>query len=119
VTWSRITGGISSRGQGTTIWTIGFGTSLAFGAGLYGDRRKRAIYGSGIGVVAGALAGFTVGSLGGSGEKSTKIAAALIGAAAGAVVGGVYGALSHEPDMDPAGLLASRRAPLLAVRFSF
>lgn len=119
VTWGRVTGGISTRSQGTAIWTVSFGASLAAGAALYGEHRERAVFASGIGVVAGALVGFTLESLVGSNEPSTKLAATLIGAAVGAVAGGVYGALSYEEEVAATGLLASQRAPLLAVRFFF
>ena len=119
VAWSRITGGIPTRSSGQAIWTISFGATLAAGVGLYGDRRERAIYGSGIGAVTGALVGFTVGALVGSDERSTKVAAALIGAAAGALAGGVFGAVSYQGEDAIAALQASRPAPLLAVRLPF
>jgi len=119
VTWSRITGGLSSPSQGTAIWAISFGASLAAGVTVYGPRRERMVFGSGIGAVTGALVGFTLESLVGPGERSTKLAAALIGAAAGAVAGGTYGALSYESDARAAALLASQRTPLLALRLSF
>ena len=99
--------------------TISFGATLATGVGLYGDRRHRAIYGSGIGAVTGALVGVTIGALVGSDEPSTKVAAALIGAAAGALAGGVFGAVSYQGDDALAGLQASRGMPLFDVRLSF
>jgi len=119
VAWSRITGGISTKSSGQTIWAISFGATLATGVGLYGDRQQRAIYGSGIGAVTGALVGVAVGALAGSDERSTKIAAALMGAAAGAVASGVFGAVSYQGDDALDGLQASYRAPLFAVRLIF
>jgi outer membrane lipoprotein SlyB len=118
VTWGRITGGLQSPSQGKTIWAISFGTSLATAAALYGSRRERTIYASGLGAAAGALLGFTVEAVAGRGESSTKVAATLIGAALGAVAGGIYGAFSEEESAAGAAL-AAQRAPMLEIRIPF
>lgn len=118
VTWSRITGGLQSPSQGTAIWTISFGASLATAVTLYGPRRERAVYAAGLGAAAGALVGLTVEAVAGRGEGSTKLAATLMGAALGAVAGGVYGAFSGE-EAAAGAAPAAQRIPLFDVRIPF
>ena len=81
--WGRLTGGLNTANQGKWVWASGF--TLAAGAGIAlsgnGERQERAVYGAGLGVLAGATVGLIVGSIRSGDSKSRRLAATLIGAA--------------------------------------
>ena len=114
VAWGRLTGGMTTASQGKWVWASGFAVAAGGGVALSGngERQERAVYGAGLGLLAGATVGLVVGSIRSEGSGARRLAATLIGAGAGALLGGVYGAMSHDED---AGLsaLASPRVTLL------
>lgn len=113
---ARLRGGLSSGGDAAWIWAGGF--AAAFGAGLAlgqnGERQERAVYGSGLGTLVGALGGLVVGSRRSEGDAPHRLGAVLIGVGAGALVGGVVGALTHDGRSGSA-----RPIPFLVSRISF
>jgi hypothetical protein len=116
----RLTGGFSTSRQGIATWTLGFAVAAGAGMALASDggRQQRAVYGAGIGAVAGGLAGLAVESLGES-SKATRLAASLIGSAVGVLAGGVIGATTYDPDPGNGAAQPAMVAPGLsfAIRF--
>lgn len=102
VAWARTTGGISTGREGLWIWASGFALTVGGGVALSSDgqRQERAVYASGVGLLAGSAAGLLVGTLG-AGSGPPPLATALIGASAGALIGGLFGALTHDGDGEP------------------
>ncbi len=102
VAWARSSGGISTGREGLWIWASGFALTVGSGIALSSDgrRQERAVYGSGVGVLAGSAAGFLVGTFG-AGSGPRPLATALIGAGAGALIGGLFGALTHDGGGEP------------------
>ena len=116
VAWGRQTGGLSTANEGKWVWASGFALALGGGVALSGngERQERAVYGAGLGVLAGAAVGLLVGSLRSEGSRVPRLADTLIGAGAGALIGGIYGAISHDADTDLFAL-ASPRVTLLTL----
>jgi len=115
VAWGRLGGGVAVPQSAAVAWMTGFVATAAGGLALGsdGERQERAIYGSGVGLLAGAAVGLAVGATGGDGDDGRPFAMSLIGAGIGSLIGGVYGALSYED----AGPGAS--APLFTIRIPF
>lgn len=116
VAWGRHTGGLSTSGQALRLWVSGFAMTVGSGMALSGngERQERAVYGAGLGLIAGSAVGLVLGSIGSEGDGARRIAGVLIGAGAGALIGGVFGALSYDEGSGPAvavPLLAFRWAP--------
>lgn len=116
VAYARASGGISTSAEGLGIWGAGFATVLGGGIALKGNgaRQRRAVYGAGIGAVAGSLLGLGIESTRSSSDEASRLAAALVGAALGTLVGGVYGAVTY-----PGAEVYSEPTPLLAVTLRF
>lgn len=103
VGYGRATRGYSTRNIALGIWGTSFAAVAGGGMALSGngERQERAVYASGLGAMAGALAGFAIGPTFEERDRSGKLAAVLVGAAAGALLGGVYGALSYDSGAGP------------------
>jgi hypothetical protein len=86
----RISGGLSSIGQGLFMWGASFAAVAGTGIALSGNggRQERAVYAAGIGTLVGALAGGTLEAARTRGNEAHVISGTLIGAASGALVGG-------------------------------
>lgn len=120
VAWGRATGGVSTSKEALLAWGAGFAIVAGSGVALSGNgaRQEGAVYGAGLGTLAGSIAGFAVGlartdAPSSRGPRGARlVAAALVGAGAGALAGGIYGALSHS-DQGPTSQL-----PLFAVRWT-
>ena len=118
VAWGRASGGVSTSKEAALVWGTGFAIVAGGGVALGGNgaRQERAIYGAGLGTLAGTVAGFAVGLTRSSSLPGTRtarlVAATLIGAGVGALAGGVYGALTHDPASPiPIPLFAVRWRP--------
>jgi hypothetical protein len=98
VAYTRLTGGLSTPGEGLGVLGVGFATFVAGAVALggNGERQERAVYGAGLGALVGSAVWLALERSRGESDGSRSLAASLMGAAAGALVGGVYGALSHE-----------------------
>jgi hypothetical protein len=107
VAYTRHTGGVSTPGEGLRVFAVGLATYVggAFALSGNGARQERAVYGAGIGALAGSAVFLAIESTRAESDGSRKLAALLMGAAAGSLAGGVYSALSH--DTEPNGPLAS------------
>ena len=114
VAWGRASGGISTYTEAIALWGGGFAVTVGAAMALNGNgaRQERAVYGAGLGVLAGSAAGVLVGVARAKGDGAYVVAATLIGAGAGALAGGIYGALSHVDEG------STRQIPLLAVRWT-
>jgi hypothetical protein len=112
VAYTRYTGGVSRPGEGIRVFAVGLATYVgaAFALGGNGERQERAVYGAGIGALAGSAVFLAIESLRAESDGARRLAAVLMGAAAGSLAGGVYGALSHEGGSS--GLGASLSLPL-------
>jgi hypothetical protein len=120
----RSVGGFQTMAASRTVWATSFTAVMAGGVALSGDghRQQRAVRGSALGAVGGALAGLAVESLTEDSTPTTRFAAALIGAAAGVLVGGAIGALTHEGSSDPPDSFAPELrvgSPTFSVRVPF
>jgi hypothetical protein len=116
VGFARASGGISTPREGLGIWGAGFAAVIGGGVALQGDghRQRRAVYGAGIGALAGSLLGLGIESTRASSDDASRLAAALIGAAVGTLVGGVYGAVTY-----PGQEIYSEPTPVLALTLRF
>jgi len=116
VAYARASGGISTAGEGLGIWGAGFATVVGGGIALQGNgaRQRRAVYGAGIGAVAGSLLGLGIESTRTSSDDASRLAAALVGATLGTLAGGIYGAVTY-----PGAEVYSEPTPLLAVTLRF
>ena len=96
--WARTKGGVATTREAAWIWGAGFSMTIAGGVALSGngERQERAVYASGLGVLAGAAAGWLVGSLGSSDDGPRVLAATLVGAGAGALLGGLVGGATYD-----------------------
>lgn len=120
VVWARQTGGVSTQKEAFLV--MGGGMTLAVGGAIAlegnGRRQERAVYGSGLGMLGGAVAGLGIAALVAEIDAPRAYSAALIGAGAGALVGGLVGALTYEESIfDGAARLGT--VPLFAGRLSF
>ncbi|HET9949523.1 MAG TPA: hypothetical protein VFQ22_11420 [Longimicrobiales bacterium] len=112
---ARLTGGFARTEQGVALWggTLVLLTGGAVALAEDGERQRSAVYGAGLGTLAGAAAGLALASLR-AGDADDRLAGALIGGGAGALLGGIAGALSGGDDGPPhAGV------PLLSIRLAF
>lgn len=107
----RVTGGLTSMGQGLFLWGLSFAATAGGGMALSGngERQERAVYAAGLGTLAGGAAGGLLGKALG-GDEAHVISGSLVGAAAGALIGGAVGALTWSGD-DGGGAV-----PLLSLR---
>lgn len=110
----RLTGGMSTVNQGLWVWGGTFGALVGGGIALSGDgeRQHRAIYGAGLGALAGAVAGFTIEALRTRGDEPGVLSGTFIGATTGALLGGVYSALTYSDS-------AQSSVQLFALRLTF
>lgn len=94
----RLSGGVSRVEPALAVWGASFLALTGSGIALSGngERQRRAVYGAGIGAVAGSLLWLGVESSFDGGDGSRRVAASLMGAAAGALLGGIYGAVSYR-----------------------
>jgi len=95
---ARHSGGVSTVPSALAI--MGGGFALSLGAGLAlggnGDRQRRAVLSSGVGIVGGSLAGIALSALRSGSDGPRLLAGALVGAGVGVLIGGVYGALTYD-----------------------
>ncbi len=112
VAYTRLTGGVSTPGEGLEVFAVSLASFVGGSFALSGNgaRQERAVFGAGLGALAGSAAFLAIESMRDESDGARKLAAALMGAAAGSLVGGVYGALTH--DAEPTQLQASIRLPL-------
>ncbi|MDX1495789.1 MAG: hypothetical protein R3253_17090, partial [Longimicrobiales bacterium] len=99
----RLEGGYTTKPGVIVTWSAGFVVAAGAGLALHGDggRQRRAVYGSAIGAVGGALAGLAVESLVGESTEATRWAASLIGGGVGVLAGGIIGAAGYEGPATP------------------
>lgn len=109
----RITGGLTSLGDGLLVWGVSFAATMGGGMALSGsgERQERAVYAAGVGTLAGALGGGLLRTALG-GDEAHVISGILVGAAAGALIGGAVGALTYDAEDEGAVPLFSVRLPL-------
>ena len=94
----RMEGGYTTKTGPAVTFTGAYLASAgaAFALSGNGERQRRAVYGSAIGAMGGAVAGLAAESLFGESDTASRFAATLVGGALGVVAGGIVGASTYD-----------------------